>query len=183
VARSLSLAIVAWLALAGCSRGSVTDLAGNPVDPLAGPARVTVLLFVATDCPISNRTVPEILRLRARFEGQGVAFWLVYPTADETADVIRAHLAEYSLSPPALRDPRHTLAARAHVGVTPEAAVFRGGALAYHGRIDDRQISLGDARPEATRHDLAVAIEASLEGKEAPEPGGPAFGCAISAPN
>jgi hypothetical protein len=138
-----------------------------------------VLLFVASDCPISNRAVPEILRLRARFEPEGVAFWLVYPGADQTADVIRAHLHEYGLALPALRDPRHALAARATVSVTPEAAVFRGGALEYHGRIDDRQISLGDTRPEATRHDLAVAIEAVLAGKEAPAAGGPAFGCAI----
>jgi hypothetical protein len=135
---------------------------------------------VATDCPISNRAVPELDRVRARFEPRGVAFWLVYPTAEESASAISGHLREYALTFPAVRDPRHALVARAHVTVTPESAVFRSGELAYHGRIDDRQIDLGSSRPEATRHDLAVAIDAVLAGQSAPDAAGPAFGCAIT---
>jgi hypothetical protein len=162
----------------------VTDLEGRSVDPLAGPAAVTVLVFVSTDCPISNRYVPELARLRARFEPRGVAFWLVYPTAEETAAAISSHLREYGLTFPAVRDPRHALVLRSHVTVTPESAVFqRGGTLAYHGRIDDKHVDFGETRPEPTRHDLADAIEAVLAGRPAAEASGHAVGCAISTAN
>jgi hypothetical protein len=38
-----------------------------------------VLVFVRTDCPISNRYAPELRRLQDRFAPRGMAFWLVYP--------------------------------------------------------------------------------------------------------
>jgi hypothetical protein len=49
----------------------------------------------------------------------------------------------------------------------------------YHGRIDDRQVDLGVARPEASRHDLRDAIEAALSGKQPDETYAPAVGCSI----
>jgi len=158
----------------------VTDLDGNPVDPLAGEAKATVLVFVATDCPISNRYSPELRRLAARFGPRGVAFRLVYPVASESPAMIREHLREYALPFAAVRDPLHTLAARARVKVTPESAVFtRGGALVYRGRIDDRQVDFGQARPEPTRRDLEEAIESVIEGRSPPESTAPAIGCGI----
>ncbi len=182
-------ALVLCVAFAGgaCARPAtdgVTDLDGRPVDPLAGAAAATVLLFVATDCPISNRYVPEIGRLRARFEPSGVVFWLVYPTGEESPAAIASHLHEFGLSLPALRDPRHALVRRAEVTVTPESAVFlRGGTLAYHGRIDDRIVDFGETRPEASRHELADAIDAVLAGRPATAAGGHAVGCAIAGAN
>jgi hypothetical protein len=143
-----------------------------------------VLVFVATDCPISNRYVPELGRLRARFESRGVAFWLVYPTIEESPSVIASHLHEFGLTLPAVRDTRHALVHRAQVTVTPESAVFlRGGALAYHGRIDDKIVDFGQARPEATQHELADAIDAALAGRPAAAAGGHAVGCAIAGTN
>ena len=38
-----------------------------------------VLLFIRTDCPISNRYAPDLERLYERFAPQGVEFRLVYP--------------------------------------------------------------------------------------------------------
>jgi hypothetical protein len=71
----------------------------------------------------------------------------------------------------------------AQVTTTPEAAVFvpRNGALreVYRGRIDDRYLSLGTERPQATHHDLEEAIRAVLAGKLVPQPGGPPVGCSI----
>jgi hypothetical protein len=183
------VAVASWArwtlaACLACSRPAadgVTDLDGQPVDPFAAAAPVTVLLFVSTDCPISNRYVPELGRLRARFEPQGVSFWLVYPTAEESAAAITSHQHEFGLTFPALRDPRHMLVRRSQVSVTPESAVFlRGGALAYHGRIDDRIVDFGESRPEPTRHELADAIDATLAGRPAAAAAGHAVGCTIS---
>jgi len=51
------------------------DLDGKPVSELAGPGiRIVVLVFAASDCPISNRYVPEIARLNREFSSRGVRF-------------------------------------------------------------------------------------------------------------
>ena len=169
------------LLVASCTHGgsgSATDLDGAPVDPLAGDAPATVLVFVATACPVSNRYAPEIRRIHDDFASRGVRMYLVYPDKEETP-AIRDHLREHAFGAPALRDPAHVLVRRAGVSVTPEAAVFRGGAEVYHGRIDDRQVDLGVARAEASRHDLRDAIEGALSGKQPDETYAPAIGCSI----
>jgi hypothetical protein len=176
--------VVAALALlvASCAHGvsgSATDLDGAPVDPFAGDAPATVLVFVATACPVSNRYAPEIERIHRDFASRGVRMYLVYPDKEDTA-AIREHLREHAFGAPALRDPAHALVRRAGVSVTPEAAVFHGGTEVYHGRIDDRQADLGVARAEASRQDLRAAIECALAGKAPEETYAPAIGCSIT---
>ncbi len=173
--------LAAGLALlaASCTHGSATDLDGKAVDPLAGDAPATVLVFVATTCPVSNRYAPEIRRIHDDFAARGVRTYLVYPDKEDAA-AIRDHLKEHAFGAPALRDPEHVLVRKAGVSVTPEAAVFRGGAEVYHGRIDDRQVDLGVARTETSRHDLRDAIDAALAGKQPEATYVPAVGCSIS---
>lgn len=161
-----------------------TDLNGKPIVQLAAPGeRVVVLFFAASDCPVCNRYVPEIARLEQEFSGNGAHFWWVYPNADDTAQGITAHNRDYSIAGGTILDPRQSLVALAHATVTPEAAVFvvAGGQLreVYHGRVDDRYISLGQERPQATRHELEAAIAAALASKQVLHPGGPPVGCSI----
>jgi hypothetical protein len=160
------------------------DLGGKPIDDLAGPeSHVVVLFFAASDCPISNRYVPEIARLTDEFRGRGVRVWWVYPNASDTADVVNAHDREFSIHGAAILDTNQDLVKLAHVGVTPEAAVFvvesSGLREVYHGRIDDRYLSIGQERPQAQHHDLEAAIGAALTLQSAPPPGGPPVGCSI----
>lgn len=160
------------------------DLNGHPVTELAPPgARAVVLFFAASDCPISNRYIPEIQRLTRQFEPLGVRVWFVYPDPRDNANVVRAHDAEFSIAANTALDTRHSLAQMARVTTTPEAAVFvpRNGGLheVYRGRIDDRYLGLGTERPQATHHDLEEAIRAVLAGKLVPQPGGPPVGCSI----
>ena len=187
-ARTWSLA---GLLLAACVEGpastpvaatTVVDLQGEPVDPLAGAPAATVLVFVSTHCPISNRYAPTLRALAGTWAASGVRMWLVYPDPDDDPAAIRAHQAEFALDLPTLRDPGHLLVARAGARVTPEAAVFGPGAAApaYHGRIDDRVQGFGKIRPEASAHELHDAVEAVLRG-DPPRPAqGPAIGCYIA---
>lgn len=172
-----SLALLAASCTHGAS-GSATDLDGAAVDPFAGDAPATVLVFVATACPVSNRYAPEIQRIQKDYASRGVRMYLVYPDKEDTA-VIRDHLKEHAFGVPALRDPGHVLVRRAGASVTPEAAVFRAGAEVYHGRIDDRQVDLGVSRAEPSRHDLRDAIDAALSGKQPDETYAAAVGCSI----
>ena len=146
----------------------VLDLDGHAADPLKNPAaRATVLLFVRSDCPISNRYAPEIRRLRDLYAPKGVAFWMVYPDPDESAEAIRGHLREYAYGAPGLRDTRHALVRRTGASVTPEAALFLGSTMLYRGRIDDRWAELGKMRPEPGTRDLEDAIRDALAGRKA----------------
>src|SRR5688572_1031982 len=69
------------------------DLEDEPVDPFRDTnATAFVFAFVSIDCPISNRSAPELQRLKDRFFKRGAAFRLVYPNKLESSEQIRAHL-------------------------------------------------------------------------------------------
>lgn len=163
----------------------VRNLRGEAIDPLrtSPPAAATVLIFISTECPYSNRSAPEIQRVIAKFVPAGVRFWLVYPNRADTPDLIRSHLKGYGYQNESvvLRDPEHALVAIGHPKVTPEAAVFdKSSTLTYHGRIDDRFLELGRERPTAQKHDLEDALAATLAGRPVVPESTPAVGCFIA---
>lgn len=148
------------------SESNVRDLAGQTVDPFTHNSRADLLLFIRTDCPISNRYAPELERIVGRFATQPLDVWLVYVDEDETPEKIQAHMTEYRLPGTALRDPGQFLATRAGVKVTPEAALFDAdGQRRYRGRIDDRHVDYGKQRAEPSTHELLDAITAVMNGQ------------------
>lgn len=171
----LSAAVISLAA-----QNSAVDLGGVPADPLqAAPGKVVVLVFVRTDCPVSNRYAPVIQRMSAKYSGKAV-FWLVYPDKTASAEDIRKHQHEYGYTLQALRDPQHALVKLSRVQVTPETAVFDAShRLIYHGRIDDLYRDLGRARTSPTTHELDDAIQAALSGKTPPA-NAAGVGCYIS---
>lgn len=161
---------------------SAQDLHGKSVDPIKlSHGRVVVLLFVRTDCPISNRYAPLFQSLSEKFRGHA-DFWLVYPDSAQSVPQIRAHLRAYHYSLSALRDPHHQLVKLAQATITPEAAVFdSAGNLLYHGRIDNQYEELGaPARPQPTTHELADAVTAALNHTPVQFDHVNAFGCYIA---
>jgi|SRR6267143_867727 len=157
------------------------DLSGSPKDPLREtPGKVVVLVFVRTDCPISNRYAPLLQEMSVKYGGEA-AFWLVFPDKNESPENIRSYLQEYNYKLPALRDPEHSLVKKGGAKVTPEAAVFNAKRdLVYHGRIDDLYREFGKARRAATTHELADAIEAASKGVAPPSAAAEGVGCFIS---
>jgi len=162
---------------------AVPDLDGKLVDPLAPAAgtKATVILFVSTDCPISNRYAPDVRKLHDAYAKDGVAFWLVYPNPADAVSDIRDHLASFKYPGTALRDVRHDLVKRVGATITPEAVVYDGrGRMTYRGRVDDRYSAVGIEKAAATRHDLQDAIAATLAGKPVKERRTQAVGCYIA---
>jgi thiol-disulfide isomerase/thioredoxin len=159
----------------------VTDLEGKAFDPFrAAQGKVVVLVFVRTDCPISNRYAPTIQQLSGQYS-KNAAFFLVYPGKKETPDAIRKHDRDYGYRFAALRDPQHVLVKQSDAQITPEAAVFDASRrLVYHGRIDNLYEDFGHSRKSATTHELADAIEAVVAGKSLNGKATPAVGCYIS---
>src|ERR1700684_2774436 len=172
------MSIFLRLSLLACEIG----LDGRPVTQIAPPgSRAVVLFFAASDCPISNRYIPEIKRLDREFTPAGVHFLWVYPNPDETPAGIRRHQEQFDIHANIVLDDKQRLTAMAHATITPEVAVFvpAGSELSevYRGRIDDRYLSLGQERPTANHHDLEDALRALTANRPIPAPGGPPVGC------
>lgn len=182
VAAALTLSAAAPVLAGHAATSRPVDLDGNPVDAvLADGRRATVLIFVRSDCPISNRYAPEIAKLHDAFVDRGVRFWLVYPDPEEPADAIRRHIRRFSLPADAVRDPDHVLVALAGATMTPEAAIFDGkGRLIYRGRIDDRYIDFGRSRPAPTRRDVAEVLLDLVAGRHPAPRTTHAVGCYIA---
>jgi thiol-disulfide isomerase/thioredoxin len=181
--RTLLFASCLCVSLVGTRAGQATapDLSGAAVDPLkAANGKVVVLIFVRTDCPVSNRYSPTIQRLSTQYAGQA-RFWLIYPDRAESVEMIRKHEREFGYQLPALRDLQRALVKESHVQITPEAAVFNGDRrLIYHGRIDNLYEDFGRARNAATTHELDDAIASAVHGKPLAADSAPAVGCYIS---
>lgn len=181
--------LIAAALLAGCGAPGpaadeprLIDIDGLSHGTLAHPARGrwSALLFVATDCPISNHYAPELRRICAAYEPAGVQCTLVYSTPQLRADEVRAHVADYSLGLPAVIDRDRVLVARAGATVTPQAAVFTpDGELAYSGRIDDLYAELGRPRQSATERDLRNALDDLVAGRPVRKPRTYPLGCYI----
>jgi thiol-disulfide isomerase/thioredoxin len=157
------------------------DLAGKNFDPFReASGNVVVLVFLRSDCPISNRYAPTIQQISTRYSGRAV-FWLVYPDKKTSEASIRKYVQDYGYKLPALRDPQRVLVERSGVQVTPEVAVFDARSrLVYHGRIDNWYEDFGRSRPAPMTHDLDDAIRATLSGKPPTVRATDAVGCYIS---
>jgi thiol-disulfide isomerase/thioredoxin len=166
---------------AGSSGAVALDLAGKTVKPFEVSAgRPLILIFVRTDCPVSNRYAPTIQALGQRYAGTAVMM-LVYPDRSETPRNIEKHLREYGYKMAALRDTQHELVKVSKVEITPEAAVFdRRGELIYHGRIDNWYVDFGHARSAPSTHELDEAIQAAVNGGHPVPTSVSGIGCYIS---
>jgi peroxiredoxin len=140
-----------------------------------------VLLFVSTDCPLSNRYVPELNRIESSYTARGVAFYAVQGDATVPVGDVKKHVKEFAYAFPYLLDPAESLAAFTGATNTPEAAVLSPrGELLYLGRIDNRLQDYGQERVQVTEFDLRETLDAILAGKPVPHPRTKALGCAIT---
>lgn len=150
-------------------------------DAMIGALAMTVLIFVSTDCPVSNRYAPEIRRLHDEFASRGLRFRLIYPNPLDSDAAIATHMKDFNLPPIAERDRTHTLVKMAGATITPEAVLFDArDRVVYRGRIDDRFVELGRERPAPGQHDLRNALTALLTGKPVDPAQTQAVGCFIA---
>ncbi len=173
----------AWPLLMAVLAGSlqIRAIDGTILRPLDPSGVASVLVFVATDCPVSNAYAPEIQRICGAYEAHGIACALIYEDASVTESDVRKHLDEYRYGgTPAAIDRDGALAARVRASVTPEAVVVdRHGAIRYRGRIDNLYAALGRPRQVITAHDLQDALNAIVAGKAVVAPETQAIGCYI----
>jgi hypothetical protein len=176
------LGLCMLLAAVSAGAGQARDVDGTMRDLFAPAGKANVLLFVASDCPISNGYAPEIQRICTDGAAKSVACTLVYEDVSVDAAAVRSHRDQYRYRDmPAVIDTDGAIARRAKATVTPEAVVVdRAGGVKYRGRIDNQYAALGKPRRVVTEHDLRDAVTAVIAGRPVAQAETQAFGCFIS---
>ncbi|MCC6538443.1 MAG: hypothetical protein IT162_12885 [Bryobacterales bacterium] len=127
-------------------------------------AEASVFLFLAPDCPRSERAQPALRELHAVFQSRGVRFFAVAPGEWSSA----ALQPMTQLPVPLLLDRRLVLTRAMGARVTPEAVILnRAGSLRYRGAVEGVREAL----------DAALAKRPAAAAAAWPR----AFGCAINA--
>ena len=153
-----------------------TTLDGKPASlyHFAGQ-RGTLLIFVATRCPVSNDYNQRMAELARDYTARGFAVIGVNANRNEPPEEVAQHAAEKGLVFTILKDLDDRVADLFGASVTPEAFLFdTSWTLRYHGRIDDSRNPAN-----ITTRDLRAALDAVAEGKPAPVAETKAFGCTI----
>ncbi|HEY2943738.1 MAG TPA: thioredoxin family protein [Vicinamibacteria bacterium] len=188
--RLAPLALIATIGLAAAARPAVgavaigeklqpfklADVTGKTVD-LAGlqGRKAVVLMFIATQCPVSNAYNERMAALSREYGARGVAFVGINSNRQESVEEIAGHAAQHGFAFPILKDVGNVQADHFGAQVTPEIYMYDPGwVLRYHGRIDDDR-SGANVKSQDLRH----AIDAVLAGRAVPVAETKAFGCTI----
>ncbi len=135
----------------------------------------SVLIFVATKCPVSNAYNERMEKLAQDYRARGVNVIGINSNVAESAAAVKAHAAENKLTFAILKDPANKVADRLGATVTPEVYFLdANNKLMYRGRIDNAK----DAA-QVNSSELRDAIEATLVGKPVAKTTANAFGCTI----
>jgi peroxiredoxin len=135
----------------------------------------TVLIFIATRCPVSNAYNERMEKLYEDYRGRGVAVVGINANSTEPAAEVKSHAKEKNLNFVILKDADDRVADRLGAGHTPEVFFLdAAGKLVYHGAIDN---AMNPAMVN-TNH-LRNAIDATLAGKPIEHADVKAFGCSI----
>jgi peroxiredoxin len=135
----------------------------------------TVLIFMATRCPVSNGYNERMEKLATDYAPRGVNVVGINANATEPVEEVKQHAQEKGLTFTILKDAGSHIADRFDAQVTPEAYLLdASGKLVYHGPIDNAR------DPEkVTSNYLRDAVESVLAGKPIQKSEAKAFGCSI----
>jgi mono/diheme cytochrome c family protein len=143
--------------------------------------RVTALVFIAPECPISQSYVPYLNDLNARFQDTDeVKVFGVIGDHTITRREAREFSRKQDIKFPVLFDGTGELILRFEPDVTPEAFVIDSdGIVRYRGRIDDTFRAIGSAPREPTMRDLEAAIASVRSGTPVNTARTKAVGCFV----
>ncbi|MDD8019021.1 MAG: thioredoxin family protein [Bacteroidota bacterium] len=139
-------------------------------------SKTIVLMFIATQCPVSNAYNERYNQLYVDYKSKGVAFIAINSNKAESVEDIKTHAKEHKFEFTILKDVNNVIADKLDAQRTPEIFVINPSTLdvLYHGRIDDSQ-----RESKVTSKDLRTALDDILSGKEVTVKETKAFGCTI----
>lgn len=138
-------------------------------------SKATVLMFVATKCPVSNAYNTRMAELGKTYGSKGVRFVGINSNKAEPGQEVAQHTKQNGFNFAVYKDPSNKVADLFEAKVTPEVYVVGPkGDLLYRGRIDNSQNEAQVVDPS-----LKVALDSILAGKPVAERETRAFGCSI----
>jgi len=137
--------------------------------------KATVIMFIATRCPVSNAYNDRMETLASRYGKKHVKFVGINANTTEPTAEVASHAKDHNFTFPVLKDADDKVANLYNAHVTPETFVIDStGTIVYHGRIDNSM----DPSNVAT-NDLAAALDEVVAGKAVTKPETKAVGCSI----
>jgi peroxiredoxin len=138
-------------------------------------SKVIVLMFIATQCPVSNSYNTRMVELYKDYASKGVTFIGINSNKQENVEEVRNHSTEHGFEFVVLKDWNNVVADKLEASVTPEIYVLNSKReVLYHGRIDD-----SSRENRVTTKDLRTALDRILAGKAVEVTETKAFGCSI----
>ncbi len=137
--------------------------------------KYTVVMFIATQCPVSLAYDDRMAKLHNDYAAKDVAFVGINSNKQESIEEIKEHSAEKGFGFDVLKDWNNIVADAYGAQFTPEVFILDGkGSVVYHGRIDDSKNAAA-----VKTHDVRETLDALLMGKAVPRAETKAFGCTI----
>jgi peroxiredoxin len=137
-----------------------------------------VVLFVATQCPVSNAYNSRMAELYNHFKDD-FSFIGINSNKQEDVEEIKTHASENNLDFVILKDSNNVIADKFDASFTPEIYILNNNfEQLYQGRIDDSR-----KKENIEVEDLKKALIEIKEGKEVSVKVAKAFGCSIKRVN
>jgi peroxiredoxin len=138
-------------------------------------SKAIVLIFVSTQCPVSNAYNERMAELQKKYSNKSVTFLGINSNKEEKVSDIKSHAEKNKFGFPVLKDENNKIADKIEASVTPEVYILNPDLeILYHGRIDDSK----DAG-NVSSNDAAAALDEILAGKKVSIARTKAFGCSI----
>lgn len=137
-----------------------------------------VVLFVATQCPVSNAYNSRMAELYNHFKDD-FSFIGINSNKQEDVEEIKTHASENNLDFVILKDSNNVIADKFDASFTPEIYILNNNfEQLYHGRIDDSR-----KKENIEVEDLKKALIEIKDGKAVSVKETKAFGCSIKRVN
>jgi peroxiredoxin len=139
-------------------------------------SKAIVLMFISTQCPVSNAYNERMASLYNDYNGKNIAILGINSNKAETPEEIKEHAQEQNFGFIILKDANNIIADKFQASHTPEVYVIHPTTFAvlYHGRIDDSQ-----RETKVKSKDLRAALDEIIAGKSVTNKETKAFGCSI----
>ena len=142
-------------------------------------SRAIVVMFIATQCPVSNAYNERMVQLYKDYYPKNISFVGINSNKQENVEEVKEHSQKHNFEFPVLKDWNNVIADRFEASVTPEIYVLDSDFdELYHGRIDDSK-----RESEVKSQDLRTALNEILAGEPVSKTQTKAFGCTIKRVN
>ena len=138
-------------------------------------SKAIVVIFVATECPVSNAYNSRMESLYNDYKEKGIAYLGINSNKAEDVKSMKEHAQDNRLTFTILKDEKNVIADQFKASVTPEVYVLSSDLkVLYHGRIDNSR-----DEDDVESKDLRNALDDILSGKKVSKSTTKAFGCTI----